>query len=407
MTSVKGAKPNTKNNIDKSENIKKTELMHVKTALENIREYDLTSAIHMLQRISNSMALTSTVPPSEQPAPSSNSPLAKTEVKKPPHARVYGNIQFRSTVRHARPGTTLDRVEMRKLSDATFQPVLWVNFIGVAGIQGPLPMIYTERVFRNIRNKDCAFAAFLDIFNHRIIKLTYDLYQWLPGYSTQPPEQSALGQIVLALDGVFLGETIPGAPMNANQDLEGQERLTVAKVRNHLDSGRNKKSDNARYFITYKTLFWRKVRSSAALMQILKNFFQVSVSIFENIRTSVSLQDESISKIGKSLTLGHDIFIGNRVWRNNKIVEITLSDIPGEKYESFNCHTNGENWKHFRKLSTNFIPSSITIRYFVRIQKHCKKQLLLGRNHNLGFNTWVGTGDATNTRVRIYGECLV
>jgi len=46
-----------------------------------------------------------------------------------------------------------------------------VNFMGIAGIQGPLPLPYTEILMSRMRQKDMAFRDFLDIFNHRLVSV--------------------------------------------------------------------------------------------------------------------------------------------------------------------------------------------------------------------------------------------
>ncbi|MDR1597542.1 MAG: type VI secretion system baseplate subunit TssG [Holosporales bacterium] len=448
-----------KGNIEKiGDSASKAELVYVKTVLEQIREYDLASAVRVLKKISavlnqwtddggnesgrailvdgaakntcganntneyNDSNNTSSTNGSDNNEPENasgsngsdniNGPN-DTDGPTPPQRSktlqtiAYGGIQFRSTVRHARPGTALDRVEIRRLSDATFQPVLWVNFIGVAGIQGPLPTIYTDRAFRNIRNKDYALASFLDVFNHRVVHISYDMYKWIPGHSMAPPGASALGDVILALAGIAPG----GARYNP--------------------AAHSANEQSSLYFITYKTLFWKRIRSASALKQMLINFFKVyrvptsevasggaresglskfipldsvDVHITEYRATPVSVPSKYMATLGTSRTLGKDIFLGNRVWRYNKIVEITILNIPDVAYESFNCFSNGENWRHLRQMVTKFLPSNIKVRYFVQANADAKKLTILGHSHNLGFNTWLGVDGSSNVRLRVCAQ---
>ena len=62
-------------------------------------------------------------------------------------------------------------------------PSLWVNFLGLLGPGGPMPLSITEYVYNRVYNLgDRTLAAFLDIFNHRMISLFYRA--WARGQQT-------------------------------------------------------------------------------------------------------------------------------------------------------------------------------------------------------------------------------
>ncbi len=51
---------------------------------------------------------------------------------------------------------------------------IFVRFLGLLGPNGPMPLHVTEFVYdRLLNSRDGAFAAFLDVFNHRVISLFY------------------------------------------------------------------------------------------------------------------------------------------------------------------------------------------------------------------------------------------
>ncbi len=51
---------------------------------------------------------------------------------------------------------------------------LFVNFIGMLGPHGPMPLHITEYAFeRDLHHKDRTISRFLDVFNHRIVSLFY------------------------------------------------------------------------------------------------------------------------------------------------------------------------------------------------------------------------------------------
>lgn len=354
-------------NPRKPRNALQQQSLFIKTSLESIREYDLSSAVAFLRRLVASGLLKS-----EEETPTEKQHESG-------RIRRLASIRFRSTVRFARPATALDHVELVPTSPrGTLQPVLWVNFIGLAGIQGPLPLIYTERIFRNLRAQDGAAAAFLDIFNHRIIQLSYTIQRWLPGYAPVRPEESPLGQMVLGMNGLESLYGFGARPSRCSlpsQNPTATQQMLVQTV------------------LTFKTLFWKKVRSAAALQQVLEHYFGVRVEIRPMRGAFLTL--DSPTRLGPSrgqcLTLGRDVLLGDRVWEQGHGVDIILHDLSPALYATFNKHIGGLGEQHLKRICRHFFPMTLLLRFFVSIKGSLAQPLTLGTPHHLGFNTWLGT----------------
>ena len=83
-------------------------------------------------------------------------------------------VSLKSRVDYAYPPSDLFSLKLASSQKDTPYPCeLKVNFLGIAGTNGPLPMPFSERLMERVRSGDTAFRDFLDIFNHRILSLLH------------------------------------------------------------------------------------------------------------------------------------------------------------------------------------------------------------------------------------------
>ena len=67
-------------------------------------------------------------------------------------------LRIRSRTSFANPASEVFKLEFPPHSA---QPVLWINFLGLAGIQGPLPDFVTEQIIERLKKKDFHLRDFL------------------------------------------------------------------------------------------------------------------------------------------------------------------------------------------------------------------------------------------------------
>ena len=125
-----------------------------------------------------------------------------------------------------------------------------VNFLGLVGPLGVLPIYYTELVANRLQARDYTLRDFLDIFHHRLISLFYrawQKYRYMVPYEQGEGDQ--FSQYLLDIAG--LGT--PGL----------QNRQTVTDIS----------------LLYYTGLIAQQPRSASALEQIIADYFRMPVQV--------------------------------------------------------------------------------------------------------------------------------
>ena len=167
--------------------------------------------------------------------------------------------------------TTLQRFEWSARSG---KPRLVVNFMGLLGPQGPMPLQVTDYIHdRELNHDDHTLARFLDIFNHRMISLFYRAWAChRQTVSHDRPHEDRFADYIGSLIGI------------GNAHLRGRDRVPdAAKLHfsGHLGC---------------------QARNAEGLRAILENYFGIQTSIEEFVGQWISLPDAYRCRLGGSLT---------------------------------------------------------------------------------------------------------
>ncbi len=199
--------------------------------------------------------------------------------------------------------------ELQKL-DIVNKPILWINFLGLAGALGPLPTPYTEMVVERTRMKDTGFRDFLDIFNHRMASMWHRLHKKTNvGIAQVLPENSFFGECLLRLSGLC-----------SEKDID--------------KTGLSQKA-----LLTYQNLFWKQPHSSMGLSQLISHQFNVKAQVrdFQGAWRRVDMDE--VSRIGVSEgqwnKLGQTSILGSRCWDQMAGIHIDISCLTWDKFCSF------------------------------------------------------------------------
>jgi type VI secretion system protein ImpH len=183
---------------------------------------------------------------------------------------------------------------------------MFVNFMGMLGIIGVLPVHYTELAIERARYGDTALWSFLDIFTHRSVSMFFrgwEKYRFPVQYERGNDDFTAY-----LFDFVGLG----------TQGLRGRMNLE--------DEG----------LLPYGGLLLQKPHSTIALEQILADYFQVKAKIQQFSGQWLSLDDESITRLGKANSaLGADTIAGTRVWDYQSKFRVRLGSLKFAEFQAF------------------------------------------------------------------------
>lgn len=221
--------------------------------------------------------------------------------------------RFRALVTMEFPRSDVHRVVMDHVETAKgVVPLVETHFFGLAGVQGPLPAPYAQRILREMQNHSYAMRDFLDIFNHRLLALLHRIRKtyWV-GVASQCPEETPVGQVLRA----FIGEN--------------------SWVTDHLVP--------IRCLLAMAMCFWQRPRSADLLRVMLSVFLreQVVLKLWQpGWRSVADSQQTAIGRWGRYQVLGQSVVLGQRFWDVTRSFTIQVGPVSLEQY--YNLLRNGK-----------------------------------------------------------------
>lgn len=194
------------------------------------------------------------------------------------------------------PASDISRLER----DADGRPTLTTPVIGAAGLGGPLPYAFTETILERSNRRDHAIAAFLGLFNHRLLSIFYRIRRSALPMLEGHPDSSAMADALRA----FLG-------------------IGMDSLRNRLASIPD------RVLMGFAGILADRRCSTAALECMLSGVFQTPVRVEgfvgrwrplpESARTLLADDTPALSR-----RLGGGAVLGRRVWDQQAACRLTF-----------------------------------------------------------------------------------
>ena len=240
-----------------------------------------------------------------------------------------------------------------------------VNFMGLAGAAGPLPLPYTRLIIERGLAHDTAFKAFLDIFNHRLISLFYRARKTSRiGLENRPADETRFARYLFSLIGLGL----PGL--------------------------RNRLGISDRGLLHYTGLLAQKPRSMKGLEIMLSDYFGVRVEGRQFIGQWLEIEPDQWTRIGPSgqnRELGQSAVLGTRVWSQRNKFELRVGPLDLSRF--LKLLPIGRAYGPFCRLTRFYADPDLDFDLVLLLEAGEVPGLAIGgpRASRLGWTSWIHT----------------
>jgi type VI secretion system protein ImpH len=272
-------------------------------------------------------------------------------------------------------------------------PSIVVNFMGLTGPQGVLPLFYTQIIIDRVRAKDTVMLEFFDIFNHRMISLFYqawEKYRFAIAY--ERGERDRMSHVLMHLIGI------------GTKGLHGRQAVR----------------DEALLF--YSGLLSLTPRSAAALKNLLWDYFDVPIEVEQFVGAWYRLDEPTQCRFEKGNTyseqVGVGVIVGDEIWDQQSGVRIRIGPLTLHQYLDF--LPNGTAYEPLKALVRFFAGDQLDFQIQLILKREETPPCELGVTHSeepsaaepepvvapqLGWSTWAKTAamnrDPSDTILRI------
>jgi type VI secretion system protein ImpH len=243
-------------------------------------------------------------------------------------------------------------------------PRLWVNFFGLSGPNGPLPLHLTEYARdRELHHNDHTFTAFLNLFNHRLTSLFFRA--WADNQKALDLDRPE-DQRFAAYLGSFFGM--------------GMESLW----------NRDAVPDRAKLYFSGHLA--SQNRNAEGLESILEDYFGIPTQIKTFVGRWLEVPEDSCCRLGMSPQtgrLGLSTLVGSRFWECQLNFRIAMGPMKLSDFERL--LPSGSAFKRLQCWVRNYCGEQFFWDVNLVLKKAEVPPVALGRSGRLGWTTWLKT----------------
>jgi len=238
-----------------------------------------------------------------------------------------------------------------------------VNFLGLLGVNGPMPLPLTEYVHDRIQHQgDETLASFLDIFNHRMLSLFYRAW--------------ACNQQSVSFD-------------RKNHDSFGRYFGSLFGVGTEAFQHRDVIPDEAKLY--YCGRLSSQAKNAEGLQSILHDYLSLPVAIQEFVAEWVNLPDEYRCCLGKSPsngTMGSTLIVGSRFVECQHKFRIELGPMGVSDFETMLPGRDCLN--HLVAWVKNYLGDELSWELKLVLDRAEVPKTCLGKSGRMGWTIWLG-----------------
>jgi type VI secretion system protein ImpH len=241
-------------------------------------------------------------------------------------------------------------------------PRMFVNFLGMLGPNGPLPLHITQYIRDRVRNHDDpTFARFLDLFNHRMVSFFYRA--WATNQQT------------------------------VNFERGGQDRFAVyvgSLFGIGIDSYRHRDAVPDVAKLHYSGPLVCPTRHPEGLCALLTDYFRIPVDMVELVGQWMAVPDDCICRLGESPetgSLGWTAIVGSRVWECQQRFRLRFGPMALAEYERL--LPGGDALRRLLAWVKNYLADELLWDVQLILKKEEVPPLKMGAGGRLGWTTWM------------------
>jgi len=217
-------------------------------------------------------------------------------------------VRFSASTRLSFPTSDIERLDPPE--DPRDPPVMKVTAFSIASAHGPLPPPYAELVEHRVRMKDTGIAAFLDIFNHRLIAILHRVRRvHRPELMNMPSEQTHFARALFSSFGMGLTGL--------------RDRLRVPD----------------RALLRYAGLLAHQPHSAMALERVVGGLFQIPARVEQLVGQWIPIDRPQQTIIGsrrrQNNRLGENSVVGTRFWSQSNGIALVLGPLPLSDFREY------------------------------------------------------------------------
>ena len=234
------------------------------------------------------------------------------------------------------------------------------RFFGLFGPNGPLPLHLTEYARdRSRNNHDATFAAFANMFTHRMMSLLYRAWATgRPAVSFERSDDDPITDLVAALSGHL------GAHM---RDRDAMPDLAKFYFGAHLARG---------------------PRTVEGLLSMISGYFRTRVRVEDFVGSWLDLDRSDMWRLGQRVGLGRGIGIGTRVWSRSSKFRVVMGPMPIEDFRRM--QPGGVSFARLNAIVRNYVGDLYDWELNLILKKEDIPEPVLGKSASLGRTCWIG-----------------